>query len=196
MEGRLGVFQHEEIAGPEGHGTGADLGADRAAPSRDHDALASDEGVEPRPVDLHRRAEQQVLDLQGRDLGVAQTLAEAREAGERQPEAASPGDQGVGLGVRLEGARGGEKTPDGHAALREIADHLLEVGEQAEHRHAPDGLGLVRLAVGQDADRLERRTVPASMARSTISTSEPRPRRRVGAVPSRSTLRRERADWR
>ena len=151
MQGRLGAFEDQQVARAEGDDAGADLRPDRAAAAGDEHALAADEVLEPLPVDLHGGAQQQVLDLERRELGIAHALAEARDAHQRQAEAAGAGEQHVRVGLRRQRARRRHEAADRRAALVEILDHLIEIGEGAEHRHAADRLAEIVGAVGQDA---------------------------------------------
>ncbi|GJE45244.1 hypothetical protein AEGHOMDF_4438 [Methylobacterium soli] len=144
VQRRLGTLHHQDGARPEGDRAGADLRPDRAAAARDDDAGAGEEALQPRPVDRDGRAQEQVLDLERRQLGVAHPLAEADDAGERQAEAAGAGDEVVGLGLRRQRARRCHEAPHRLAALGEVAHHPLEIREAAEHRHPAHHLpGLV-----------------------------------------------------
>ena len=99
--------------------------------------------------------QQQILDLEGRELRVAHALAEARHARERQAEAAGAGDEHVGIGLRRERARRRDEAADRDAALLEILHDLVEVAEIAEHRDAADRLAEIVGPVREDALRLE-----------------------------------------
>ena len=141
---------------PNATARSADLRADRAAAAGDEDALAADEGLEPRAVDLDRRAQQQVLDLERGELGVAHALAEARDARQRQAEAARARDERVGmrLGCERAGAsrRGaGSRRP----ALWKSCTTWSRSSKVAEHRDAADRLPEIGRPVRQDALRLD-----------------------------------------
>ena len=59
----------------------------------------------------------------------------------------------LGLGIRLEGRRREDHARDDGTALREIADHAVEVGEAAENRNAAYRLPLIGRRRRQHADR-------------------------------------------
>ena len=155
MQRRLRALEHDHLAGPEGDEAGADLAADRAAAAGDEDALAADERGEPLAVDLDRVAQQEVLDLERRELGVAHAFAEARDAHERQPEPAGARDEL--LGMRLGGQRRGgrDETADLDLAVLEVLHDALDVAEGAEHRNAADGLPALGRARREDAARVQ-----------------------------------------
>ena len=109
--------------------------------------------MEP-PLDLHGGAQEQVLDLKRGEFRVAHALSQARDPHQGQAEAAGAGDEHVRMRLRHQGARGRHQAADVNAALVEVLDHVVEIREGAEHRHAADGLPQILAPVGQDAPGL------------------------------------------
>jgi hypothetical protein len=79
VERGLGAVEDEEVAGAEGRHAGADLGSDGPASPGDEHALATHEAFQPLAVDLDRGSQEQVLDLQRCQFGLAHAVAEALE---------------------------------------------------------------------------------------------------------------------
>ena len=92
-------------AGAERHHAGADFRPDGAAPARDENALAANEILQPRPVDLHRRAQQQVFDLERRQFGVAHAFARlvTRTSGRPRRRARAISMSGLASGAKALG---------------------------------------------------------------------------------------------
>ena len=145
VERRLRILDDEQRRGAEGDRPGADLRADRAAAAGHDHAGAGQEVFQSRPIDGDGGTQEEILDLQRREFGVAHPLAEAGDAGERQAETAGTGDEVVGLGFGRQGARRRHEPAHRQAAIGEIRHDLLQVAKPAEHGHAAHHLArLVR----------------------------------------------------
>ena len=148
----LGVVeQHQELR-PHASDLAADLGAHRAAGSRDHDDLVLQVGADPLQLHHHRIASQHVLDpdlaeLAGELDASAQQLEHRRQRAHRDVALAARRDH---LGAQHSRRRGDR---DDHLVGRLAVEDLADLVRRAEHLH-PDGLHapLARVVV-QEADR-------------------------------------------
>ena len=133
IERRLGIFDDQQPRGAEGHDTVADLRADRSAAAGDDHRLVLHQGFETRVVDLLARTQQQVLDRNRVSRGASPlssdgsrlTIRPSRRARISTASGCASGSNADGvITTRLIGL----------SAPREIADHVLDVVDAAQHR--------------------------------------------------------------
>ena len=180
IERRLGILDHQQPRGAEGHDAVADLRADRAAAAGDDDRLALHQRFEPRIVDLLARPQQQILDRDRRQPRRIAAL-QRRQAADDQPEPARPHQHGFGMRFRLERRRRHHHARDRLVAPREIARSTSSMSSM------PPSTGMLRIdwpRSASDGDSTPtgqiRLTAPLSMPRSSTSASAARPISSVG----------------
>ena len=186
IERRLRILDHQQPRRAEGHDAVADLRTDRTAAAGDDDRLALHQRFEPRIVDLLARTQQQVLDRDRRQPRRVAAL-QRRQAADDQPKPARAHQNGFGMRLGLERRRRHHHARDRLVAPCEIADHVLDVVDAAEHRNVADQLAAVGARRRQQADRpdpLDRAAFDAAQAgfrhrrhgRSAASARRPRSR--------------------
>ena len=141
--------------------------------------LPFEKAFQPPVIDLHARPQQQVLDIDRRQPRHLAAVIERRQPAHREAEPARAHQGRFGLGVRLERRRREDHARDDGAALRQIADHALEIVEIAKHRNAADRLPPIGARRRQHADRPDL----AAPRRFRWRAAAPR-RRRRGRAPA------------
>ena len=105
-----------------------------------------------------------------------------RTSGRPRRRARAISMSGLASGVSALGRR--HEAADRRAALLEVLDHLVEIGEGAEHRHAADRLAeIVGPTVGQDAlglDLLDRAGLDGAQDHLDVAAAPEQQGRRVG----------------
>ena len=149
---RLRILDHQQPRRAEGRDALANLRADRAAAAGHDDRLALHQRLEARVVDLLAGPQQQILD---RDVGQPRHVAafERWQAADDQAEPLRAHQNGFWMGLGLEGRRRHDEPRNRFAAPGEIADHVLDIVDPAEHRHVADRLAAVGGRRRQHADR-------------------------------------------
>ena len=152
IERRLGILDHQQSRGAERRDALANLRTDRTAAAGDDDRLVLHQRFEPRVVDLLAGAQQQILDRNRRQPRRVAAL-QRRQAADDQPEPARPHQNGFRMRFRIERRRRHHHARDRLVAPGEIADHVLDVVDPAQHRNIADRLATIGRRRRQHADR-------------------------------------------
>ena len=152
IERRFRILDHQQTRGAERHDAVANLRTDRTAAAGDDDRLVFHQGLETRVVDVFAGAQQQVLDRNRRQPRRLPAL-QRRQAADNQPQPARPHQNGFRPRLGVECRRRHDDPRDRLVAPCEIADHVLDIVDAAEHRDVPDRLAAVGARRRQQADR-------------------------------------------